>query len=179
MRVHSFAPGRPLRPALAALSLGVLAAVGCSDATGTGVGSFTAEVVGATDLSYSGEAIGLRDGSYGYALAMESEAEIGPNHFAMFLYRSDAGTPAVGDHEVVEDPEANQFEGTIVLAEGEPTKLLCNVTSGTLTFTRSSGSSAAGSFDFDLYCILDNDPEAAPILASTTGTFDTVIATPL
>ncbi len=136
-------------------------------------------MVGATDLSYSGEAIGLRDGGYGYALAMQSDAESGPNHFAMFLYREDASTPAVGDHDVVEDPEANQFEGTIVLAEGEPTKLLCNVTTGTLTFTRSSGSSAAGSFDFDLYCILADDPESEPILATATGTFDAVMATPL
>jgi hypothetical protein len=180
MRVHSFTPGRLLRPALAAaLSTATLAALGCSDSTGTGVGSFTAEVVGATDLSYSGESIGLRDGGYGYALVMESDADIGPNQFSMFLYRSDASTPAVGDHDVVEDPEADQFEGTIVLAEGEPTKLLCNVSSGTLTFTRSSGSSAAGSFDFDIFCILDNDPEAEPILATVTGTFAAVMATPI
>jgi hypothetical protein len=178
MRVHSFAPGRLLRPAFAtALTIGTLAALGCNDATGTGVGSFTAEVVGATNLSYSGEALGLRDGGYGYALVMESVEDRGPRQFSMFLFRSDASVPAVGDHQVLEQPEPDEFEGTVLLELGEPSALVCAVTAGTLSFTRSSGSSAAGTFDFDLTCSLSEDPEAEPTTATVTGTFDAVMAT--
>ena len=180
MRALPSSARRYPRSALAAaLVLAALAAAGCSDSTGTGVGTFDAQVTGATNRSYAGEALGLREGGYGYALVMEADIDLGPQSFDLFLYKSDASTPSLGEHAVLENPGPDQFEGSILLNIEEADELLCIVTAGTITFSNSSGSRAAGTFDLDVSCSLTGDPAAEPTAATVTGSFDAVMATAL
>lgn len=179
MRASTRRPGRSLLARIVLSSLAV--AAGCGDSTGPGTSSFSAEVTGATNKSYTGDALALSDPTFGFALILESEVSEGPNHIEILLAREAAGAPAVGTYDIVDflggtEPLPEEFAGSLILSANTASERDCRAVAGTITFTSASDDRAAGSFAFAMVCTLTDDPEAPSEDASVEGTFEAIAA---
>lgn len=176
MRIPFLRRGR-LAGALVAAA--ALAALACGDSTGPGSGSFSATITGATDRSYSGDALALAEANVGYALVLETAASEGPNQLEILLIRGDEQLPAPGTYDIVEaasGPLPTEFIGLLTIGFGEADERDCDAIEGTITFATTSSRRATGSFEFSMQCTLLEDPGAEPELATVEGTFDAITA---
>lgn len=172
-------PLRQERRLAGALVAAALAALACGDSTGPGSGSFSATITGATDRSYSGDALALAEAGVGYALLLETAASEGPNQLEILLLRDDEELPAPGTYDIVEaasGPLPSEFIGLLTIGFGEADERDCDAIEGTITFATASSSRATGSFEFSMQCTLLEDPGAEPELATVEGTFDAITA---
>lgn len=175
MRVSTPRTGRS---SSAAAVLTALALLACNDSTGAGSGSFSAEVTGATNASYSGSALALPL-TAGYGILLETGATEGPDHAEILLAREAFGAPDPGTYDIVDilsvtDPRPEEFGVTLSLSYGEPDERSCHAVGGTITFTSTSSRRAEGTFEFTMLCTRTEDEEAPEEEASVTGTFEAV-----
>lgn len=183
MRASTRRPGHTSRPAVVVTSLAAVAAllVSCGDSTGPGSSSFAVEVTGATNRSYTGDALALPDPEFGYALILESAASEGPNQIEILLAREEPGFPDEGTYDIVDflgevDPLPEDFAGSLNLSVNTETERSCRALEGSITFTSTSNSGASGSFAFTMVCTMTEDPEAPAEDASVEGTFEALSA---
>lgn len=175
---HTAAPAARRRPLRALVALAVLAAplAACSDNDDTSTGSFEVELSSDPTRTFGGDALALVDGEFGFALLLESDADVGPNQLSIFLIRDDATIPGTGTYTIttMDEVTGTDFWGPVETAIGEPEEKSCTTRAGTLTITSASSRRIVGSLDFTMGCPAP-DPEVPEEVVTVTGTFEAVV----
>ncbi len=183
MRASTRRPGQGSRPTTVVTTVAILAAlvVSCGDSTGPGSSSFSVEVTGATNRSYTGDALALPDPEFGFALILESAVSEGPDQIEILLARDASEMPDEGTYDIVDflgetEPLPEDFAGSLSISVNTASERSCRAIEGTITFTSTSSSRAAGSFAFTMLCTMTEDPEAPAEDAAVEGSFEAISA---
>ncbi len=183
MRASTRRPGHGPRSAFVTTTVAVLAVLvaSCGDSTGPGSSTFSVEITGATNRSYTGDALALADPGFGFALILESAANEGPDQIEILLARESSDVPEEGTYDIVDflgetDPRPEDFTGSLSISVNTESERSCRAIEGSITFTSTSSSGASGSFAFTMVCTMTEDAEAPAEDAAVEGTFEAIAA---